>query len=159
MLVTPLQLATATAVIGNRGVWQIPRLIYAHDNVPDIIPHGDIPDIQLKNPNDWDRMTVAMEKVIADPHGTAHRLYHKDHVRIAGKTGTAQVVGIKQNEKYDSAALKERYRDHALFIAFAPADKPRIAVAVVIENGESAARTAGPIAKSIIQEYLGGSEG
>ena len=78
---------------------------------------------------------------------------------IAGKTGTAQVVGIKQDEEYDSESLRERWRDHALFIAFAPVEKPEIAIAVVIENGESAGRTAGPIAQSIINEYLGGAEG
>ncbi len=159
MLVTPLQLATATAVMGNRGVWQIPRLIYAHNNTPDIIPHGDIPDFQLKNPRDWDRMTVAMERVISDVHGTAHRLRAQNRFNIAGKTGTAQVVSIAQDAEYDSEALKERLRDHALFIAYAPAEQPRIAIAVVIENGESAARTAGPIAQRIINEYLGGSEG
>ena len=159
MLVTPLQLATATAVLGNKGTWQIPRLIYAHNNTPDVIPHGDIPDFQLKNSRDWDRMTVAMEKVITDVHGTAHRLNQRKRFSIAGKTGTAQVVSIAQDAEYDSEALKERLRDHALFIAYAPAEQPKIAVAVVIENGESAARTAGPIAQSIIYEYLGGSEG
>lgn len=159
MLVTPLQLATATAVLGNRGQWQIPRLIYARNNQPVDVAHGDIPDIQLKAPRDWERMTVAMEKVITDLRGTAHRLHQRRTYSMAAKTGTAQVVGIKQDEEYDSEALKERLRDHALFIAYAPADKPKIAVAVVIENGESAARTAGPVAQSIIYEYLGGAEG
>lgn len=159
MLTTPLQLATATAVLANRGKWQIPRLLHAHNDRPDDIPHGDIADIQLKNPADWDRMFVAMQKVITDNHGTAHRLLRNSPYPIASKTGTAQVVGISQDGKYDSEALKERLRDHALFIAFAPIDKPKIAVAVVIENGESAARTAGPIAQALINEYLGGSEG
>ena len=159
MLVTPLQLATATAVLANHGEWKIPRLIYAHNDQVDEIEHGDIPDIQLKNPKDWERMSAAMAKVISDPRGTAHRLINRMEYPIAAKTGTAQVVGIKQDEEYDSQALRERLRDHALFIAFAPVDKPEIAVAVVIENGESAGRTAGPIAQSIINEYLGGSEG
>lgn len=159
MLATPLQLATATAVLANRGKWVTPRLIYAHNDELDTIPHPDIPDIKLQNEQHWDRMFRAMEKVISSPRGTARRLRARLKYPIAGKSGTAQVVGIKQNEEYDSEALQERLRDHALFIAFAPVEKPEIAIAVVIENGESAGRTAGPIAQSIINEYLGGAEG
>lgn len=159
MLTTPLQLATATAVLANKGRWQIPRLIYSHNHIPDVVERGDIPDIELKRPQNWQLMTQAMEKVITDPHGTAHRLNHGRRYAIASKTGTAQVVGIKQDGVYDSEALKERLRDHAIFIAYAPADNPQIAIAVVIENGESAGRTAGPVALSIINEYLEGSEG
>ena len=159
MLATPLQLATATAVLANRGKWVTPRLIYAHNDELDSIPHPDIPDIKLQNEQHWDRMFRAMEKVISSPWGTARRLRSNLKYPIAGKSGTAQVVGIKQNEEYDSEALQERLRDHALFIAFAPVEKPEIAIAVVIENGESAGRTAGPIAQSIINEYLGGAEG
>ncbi|MFC3680382.1 penicillin-binding protein 2 [Bacterioplanoides pacificum] len=159
MLATPLQLATATAVLANRGKWVTPRLIYAHNNELDTVPHPDIPDIKLQNEQHWDRMFRAMEKVISSPWGTARRLRARLKYPIAGKSGTAQVVGIKQNEEYDSEALQERLRDHALFIAFAPVEKPEIAIAVVIENGESAGRTAGPIAQSIINEYLGGAEG
>lgn len=157
-LVTPLQLATATAVLANQGRWQIPRLLYQHDGVDDVIAHGDIPDIALKNPNNWKHMTNAMEKVISDLRGTAHSLNYKKSYNIAAKTGTAQVVGISQEGKYDSEALLERQRDHALFIAYAPAEAPKIAIAVVIENGESANRTAGPIAKSVINAYLDSRE-
>ncbi|MEN9465672.1 MAG: penicillin-binding protein 2 [Pseudomonadota bacterium] len=159
MLVTPLQMATATAVLASNGKWQIPRLIAAHNEAPALLPHGDIPDIVLKDPNNWTAMHNAMGKVISDPRGTAHRLNQNKTFNIAGKTGTAQVVGIAQDAKYDSASLRERLRDHALFIAFAPVEKPKIAIAVIIENGESATRTAAPIAKAIIDEYLGGSEG
>ncbi len=159
MLATPMQMATATAVLANRGVWKVPRLIYAHNDTIDEIPHGDIPDIKLKDPANWDRMYHAMQEVITGLHGTARRLLPNLQYPLAGKTGTAQVVGIKQDEEYDSEALRERLRDHALFIAFAPVEKPEIAIAVVIENGESAGRTAGPIAQSIINEYLGGAEG
>ncbi|MFP6845251.1 MAG: penicillin-binding protein 2 [Thalassolituus sp.] len=159
MLTTPLQLATATAVLANRGKWQIPRLIYAHNEVEDVIEHGDIPDIQLRNPDNWNRMFNAMANVISGQHGTARRLLSNMQFPMAAKTGTAQVVGIKQDEEYDSEALRERLRDHALFIAFAPVDNPQIAIAVIVENGESAGKTAGPIAQSIINEYLGGAEG
>lgn len=158
-LVTPLQLATATAVLANHGRWQIPRLLAAHDNTLDDIAHGALADIQLKDPKNWERMSQAMEKVISSPHGTAYRLKSASEFTIAAKTGTAQVVGISQTGKYDSEALKERQRDHALFIAFAPAKKPQIAIAVIVENGESAGRTAGPIAQRIINEYLSRQEG
>ncbi len=159
MLATPLQMATATAVMANRGKWAIPRMIAARDNVPEAIPHGDIPDIVLNDPKNWDKMFESMRKVISSPHGTARGLQKKLHYPIAGKTGTAQVVGIKQNEEYDSQALRERLRDHALFIAFAPVDDPQIAMAVVVENGESSGRTAAPIAQALINQYLGGGEG
>ena len=159
MLATPLQLATATAVMANRGKWVIPRLIAAHDDIPEDVPHGDIPDIQLNDSENWDKMFEAMRKVITGHNGTARSLQAQLDYPIAGKTGTAQVVGIKQNEKYDSAALKERLRDHALFIAFAPIDDPQIALAVIVENGESAGRTAAPIAQTLINFYLGGAQG
>lgn len=153
-LTTPLQLATATAVLANKGKWQVPRLIYKHDDQQDIIEHGEIADIILKDPENWERMNLAMEKVVSSLRGTAHRLHDRHSYSIAAKTGTAQVVSISQEGKYDSEALQERLRDHALFIAFAPADAPKIAIAVVIENGESAGRTAGPIAKRIMDTYL-----
>ena len=104
-------------------------------------------------------MFESMRKVISGHNGTARGLQARLEFPIAGKTGTAQVVGIKQNEKYDSAALKERLRDHALFIAFAPVDDPQIALAVIVENGESAGRTAAPIAQTLINFYLGGAQG
>ena len=159
MLATPLQLATATAVMANRGKWVVPRLIAAHNDVPEDVPHGDIPDIQLNDDDNWDKMFESMRKVISGHNGTARGLQARLEFPIAGKTGTAQVVGIKQNEKYDSAALKERLRDHALFIAFAPVDDPQIALAVIVENGESAGRTAAPIAQTLINFYLGGAQG
>lgn len=73
---------------------------------------------------------------------------------MAGKTGTAQVIGIKQDEKYNAALIKLQQRDHALFIAFAPVENPQIAVAVVVENGEHGSSSAAPIAKAVIDQYL-----
>jgi penicillin-binding protein 2 len=102
-------------------------------------------------------MFKAMEGVITHRNGTAHVLNRNLPYRMAGKSGTAQVVGIKQNEVYKSDELAERNRDHALFIAFAPVDDPQIAVAVIVENGESASRTAGPVAKAVMDTYLLGN--
>lgn len=159
MSVTPLQLATATAVLANRGRWQVPRLLAAENDERVVLEHGDIPDIVLKDPGDWDRMFQSMKEVITGRHGTARSLLRNLQFPIAGKTGTAQVVGIEQDAEYDSEALQERLRDHAWFMAFAPIDKPQIAIAVIVENGESSGRTAAPIAQSLINQYLGGAEG
>jgi penicillin-binding protein 2 len=78
--------------------------------------------------------------------------------RFAGKTGTAQVVALKQNEKYDERRVQERHRDHALFIAYAPADAPTIALAVLVENGGHGASAAAPIARTVLDFYLLGKE-
>jgi penicillin-binding protein 2 len=92
--------------------------------------------------------------VTNDWNGTARRLQVGAPYKIAGKSGTAQVFGIKQDEKYKESEVAERLRDHGLFIAFAPADDPTIAVAVVVENGRSGSGTAGPIARKVIDAYL-----
>lgn len=154
MLVTPLQLATATAIMAKRGHVHPPHLLYS-----DAEPVETSQPIQLNDPKHWDRMFHAMGKVITGKHGTARILQRHLRFPVAGKTGTAQVVGIKQNEEYDSGALMERLRDHALFTAFSPIRHPKIAITVVVENGESASATAAPIAQAIINEYLEGAEG
>ena len=159
MLATPFQLAQATAVLANKGKWLRPR--YAN-KVGDYTfsPLGieRHTDITLRNYSDWDYMFSAMEGVITHRNGTARVLQKNLHYRMAGKSGTAQVVSIKQNEVYKSDELAERNRDHALFIAFAPIEDPQIAVAVIVENGESAGRTAGPVAKAVMDAYLLGNK-
>jgi len=153
MLATPLQLATATSVYAARGEWHRAKLVQFIDGVP--VQETTKPDnIVLKNPANWDEMDRAMEGVITHYQGTARGLKHNLNYSMAAKTGTAQVVGIKQNEEYDSEALLERQRDHALFVSFAPVDNPKIAVAAVVENGESAGKAAGPIAKKVTDRYL-----
>jgi penicillin-binding protein 2 len=88
------------------------------------------------------------------PGGTAVLVGAGAPYGVAAKTGTAQVIGIKQNEKYDESKIDERHRDHALFIAFAPLDAPKIAVAVIVENGSHGGSTAGPIARKVMDYYL-----
>jgi penicillin-binding protein 2 len=92
------------------------------------------------------------------PGGTAAVAGMGAQYRIAGKTGTAQVIGIKQNEKYDERRINERHRDHALFIAYAPADAPTIAVAVLVENGGHGSSSAAPVARKVMDFYLLGTE-
>ena len=96
-----------------------------------------------------------MHDVLQGPRGTARAVGMGAPYEMAGKSGTAQVVSIAQDEEYEEADLEERQRDHALFIAFAPFDKPRIAVALIVENGESGSGVAAPIARSVMDAYLG----
>ena len=159
MLTTPMQLATATAMLAGKGKWHTPRLMDTLAGESSIVDNKALEDVILKDPKDWDKMFKAMKAVVTGPRGTARALRRNLNYTMAAKTGTAQVVSIAQNEEYDSEALAERNRDHALFVAFAPVENPTIAIAVIVENGESAGRTAGPIAKAVMQEYLLGAEG
>jgi penicillin-binding protein 2 len=153
MLATPLQLAQTAALVANRGVWRKPRmLMHAEGDPPD--ESGTPEDIQLRNPSDWDFIIASMEDVMHADHGTARASGANSPYRMAGKTGTAQVVAIAQGEKYDSKALQERHRDHALFVGFAPVENPRIAVAVMVENGESGGRVAAPVARQLFDAWL-----
>ena len=153
MLTTPLQLAHSTALIANRGVWKRPRMLMDADGVvPD--EEGAPPDVVLKNPGDWDFIIKTMEDVMHGERGTSRAAAAGASYRMAGKTGTAQVVAIAQGARYDSEALKERHRDHALFVGFAPVDDPKIAVAVMVENGESGGRVAAPVARALFDAWL-----
>lgn len=169
LLATPLQLATATAVIANRGRWVQPRMlkgVYQADEQTGFtttdLGHDygrDKPDdVKLKHPEYWDNIIQGMVDVVHGPRGTARRSAQGAKYRFAGKTGTAQVVGIKQDEEYDAEKLAERLRDHALFVAFAPVENPQIAVAVIVENGGGGSTTAAPIARKVMDAYLVGEE-
>lgn len=138
--VTPLQLATATAVLANRGEWVKPRLArrIGDEEVPVELPETP-PDVELGNEAWWDSVYSGMEKVVSGREGTARRIGRDLEYRMAGKSGTAQVFSLGQNEKYNADELKERLRDHALFMAFAPVEAPEIAVAVIVENAGAAA--------------------
>ncbi|WP_419533312.1 penicillin-binding protein 2 [Endozoicomonas sp.] len=154
MLATPLQLAESTALIANRGKYVQPRLV--KENIPDIqgefwgddIKIGRTPEADAKN---WELIIKAMEDVIHSPRGTANwRIGRGLKYRMAGKTGTAQVVSIAQGEEYDAEKLKEFERDHSLFVAFAPVDDPQIAVAVILENSNGASN----VARKVMDSYL-----
>ena len=153
MLTSPLQLAQSIALVANRGVWKRPRLLKDAEGMPP--EEKDTPDnIQLRNDDDWNFITSALEDVMHGERGTSRAAALNAPYRMAGKTGTAQVVAIAQGEKYDSAALRERHRDHALFVGFAPVEAPRIAVAVMVENGESGGRVAAPVARALFDAWL-----
>lgn len=162
MLATPLQLAQATALLANKGKWHRPRLLMKADGMtPEQLMASGLlearpapPDIQLKDPHNWDLVSSDMQQVVHGARGTAHKVGATARYRIAGKSGTAQVVAIRQGEKYDRNKLQERHRDHALFVAFAPAENPQIAVAVMVENGESGSGVAAPVAKQVMDAWL-----
>ncbi|MDX1467408.1 MAG: penicillin-binding protein 2, partial [Halomonas sp.] len=153
--VTPLQLATATAVLANRGEWVKPRLAarIGEQQVPIDLPDTP-PDIELGNEAWWDSVFSGMEKVVSGREGTARRIGGDLEYRMAGKSGTAQVFSLGQNEKYNAGELKERLRDHALFMAFAPVEAPEIAVAVIVENAGGGSTHAAHLAKAMTDAWL-----
>lgn len=159
MLATPLQLASAAGAIATRGQRFRPRLVAAvEDSLTGerrTIPPEPVARIDISNDFYWDNIIEAMHDVMQGPQGTARAVGMGAPYQMAGKSGTAQVVSIGQDEEYDEEELEERQRDHALFISFAPLDNPRIAVALIVENGSSGSGTAAPIARAITDAYLG----
>jgi penicillin-binding protein 2 len=158
VLATPLQLAAAVATLANDGVLVRPRLLKAVQDAQ-TQEKAEVPANAGEgagfSPENLKRIRDAMVDVTR-PGGTAARVGAGASYSIAAKTGTAQVIAMKQNEKYDESKVKERFRDHALFIAYAPADNPRIAMAILVENGGHGGSTAGPIAREVLDYYLVG---
>ena len=155
-LVTPLQLAAATATLANGGIAYKPHLVREVRNSSTNVTHKleNPPETDVKiDPAHFDLVRRAMVAV-TQPGGTAVSASAGATYAIAGKTGTAQVVGMKQGEKYDASKISERNRDHAWFISFAPAEQPRIAVVVLAENGGHGGGTAAPIARKVLDYYL-----
>ena len=151
MLATPMQLAVMTATIANRGVRYRPQFI---QKIGDQVHEPIVDEIFETKPEYWDAIIGGMEEVMHGARGTARRVSERSEYRMAGKSGTAQVVAIAQNAKYNSALLKERHRDHALFVAFAPVEAPQIAVAVMLENAEGGSSQAAPVARAMMDAHL-----
>lgn len=160
-LATPLQLASVTATLAHQGQAMVPRLVRgitgsggdeAYEAVPPTV--GDT--VTKQHQPHWDHVIHSMERVVHSPRGTARRLDNLGFT-VAGKTGTAQVFGIAQDAEYNADEIAKKLRDHALFVGFAPADDPRIAVAVIVENGGGGGAVAAPIAGAVMRAYLEGS--
>jgi len=156
MTSTPLQLAHMTAILATRGRNFRPRLVRAirdpeTQTITPVAPQA-LPAAAAGAAADWDRVVDGMLAVMRG--GTASRAAAGAPYTIAGKTGTAQVFSVAQNARYNEAAIDERLRDHAWFVAFAPAEAPKIALAVIVENGRSGSGTAAPIARAIMDAYL-----
>jgi penicillin-binding protein 2 len=158
MAATPLQLAHAIAAVAMRGQRFAPRLVRgvrdARTGEIRELPPRALPPVQVADPAYWDVIIGGMVGVTNDPWGTARRSQQGAPYKIAGKTGTAQVFSIGQQERYNERDIAERLRDHALFVAFAPAEDPKLAIAVLVENGRSGSGTAAPIARRILDAYL-----
>lgn len=159
MLATPLQLANAAAAVATRGIRYRPHLVAAIEDPLSgqrtIIPPERLADVDIDNEAHWQAVIDGMHAVMQGPRGTARATGLNAPYQMAGKSGTAQVFSLSQDEEYKEEDVEERLRDHALFISFAPVDNPRIAVAVVIENGSSGSRVGAPIARAIMDKYLG----
>lgn len=147
---TPLQLANATAIMANKGKRFVPHLLKSiKDSTAKInSPVDEMAPIELKNPKNWDIINDAMRD-------TAHKKRFKDATYTAAmKTGTAQVINVAADEKYDADNIDEHLRDNALVIAYAPFENPKIVLAVVLENAGWGGANAGPVARALLDEYM-----
>ena len=152
MLTTPLQLAVMTARIASRGNLIQPQIVKAIDGVKNpALKVAERPNISDEY---WDYIHDSMRDVVHSTKGTARGINKHLTYTMAGKTGTAQVISINANEEYDRSKISERQWDHALFVAFAPVENPKIAIAIIVENGEHGSSVAAPIAKTVIDAYF-----
>lgn len=157
-LVTPIQLATAIASIANRGPRPQPRLGISLENPETrVVTPLEMPAPAISGPytpEQYDIMIHNLTDVVHGPGGTARGIGWNAPYKIAGKTGTAQVTGVAQGQSYSESRTAENLRDHALFVAFAPVEDPKIAVAVIVENGGHGGSAAAPIARKLMDLYL-----
>ena len=154
LLVTPLQLAVATATLANHGKHIRPRLVAAIGDTDSPLPNAPQHKINIYSAKHWDIIIRSMHDVVHGARGTARGSGKNAPYTFAGKTGTAQIIGVDQDEKYDKETTPKHLQDHALFIAFAPLESPTIALAVIVENGGSGSATAAPIARKLLDRYL-----
>ncbi len=144
MLSTILQLADMTSTLATSGVRHVPWLVAGDRQAP--------PRLDLSDDGYWQRAREAMRSVVGHERGTAHKI--EAPYPIAGKTGTAQVFSVAQDEEYDAEELERRLHDHALFVGFAPYDDPELSVAVLAEHGGSGSGTAAPIARQVMDFWF-----
>jgi len=158
MLATPLQLAYSTAIVAAKGARFRPHLLAAYNDPvtgeetvldPDPLSH-----LEYGDDYSWQKVHESMIAVMHGPTGTARRSADDATYRFAGKTGTAQVFSIGQEEEYDAEEVEERLRHHALFVAFAPAENPELALGIIVENGGGGSSTAAPLARLIFDQYF-----
>jgi penicillin-binding protein 2 len=159
LLVTPLQLAAATAALAEHGKRFRPRILGAIGNpITGKVIEADpqpLPPVTLHDPHRWNAITADMVNVVDSIHGTAHKISHGLDYSVAGKTGTAQVYSIDPKDRLaDGSKIPKSLWDHALFIAFAPAENPRIALAIIVEHGGHGGSTASPIARAMLDAYF-----
>ena len=153
---TPIQIANATNILVNKGVNHPPHLAQVAKKEDDVtqINNEDKPPVVLNNPDNWRIAIDAMHNTVTKVTGTAHKAFKGVNYDPAGKTGTAQVVSIAQGEKYDAESLKERQRDNAIYVGFAPYNNPQIVVSIVVENNGGGSTVGAPIARQLMDYYF-----
>ena len=164
--VTPLQLTQALTTLVNHGKRKVPHLLKStkepsrDPNVEEEVIYEEQPPLVLKNDKHWDLILNAMHRTVQEVGATAHTPFKGAKYDASGKTGSAQVARIKQDEKYDAKTTQENQRDNAMFIAFAPYNAPEIVVSVAIENVSKGGggTNAGPVARQIMDQYFGNRE-
>ncbi len=158
MLATPLQLTHFTATLATRGKRFKPRLVTAFRDPLSgqitEIPAQELAPVELADDRYWDDIHRAMGAVMNTPRGTGWAAALGAGYKIAGKSGSAQVFSVGQEEEYDEEEIDERLRDHALFVAFAPMENPQIAISVLVENGGSGGRAAGPVVRRVFDAWF-----
>jgi penicillin-binding protein 2 len=152
---TILQLAQATAVLANGGTVMRPHVVRSIHDPRDDSRTPTVPKESYRIPLKPEHVALVKQGMVeVNRVGTGRIAFAGAEYVSAGKTGTAQVIGIKQGEKYDAKKIAERFRDHSLFMAFAPVDEPRVALAVIVENGGFGAQAAAPIARKVFDYVL-----
>lgn len=153
---TPLQVAKATAVLVNNGKVNTPHLMKSVEGAT-VEPYEDpliYPDITEPKASYWEAAKRGMYNVVNSPSGTGRKAFADANYRVAGKSGTAQVFSLKENEKYNAAGLKKELHDHAWFTAFAPYENPKLIVTVILENAGGGSSNAAPLVRKIMDYYL-----
>ena len=157
-LTTPLQLAHSVSILANRGKIFPPRMVRSFQEPDNNEMHEltakSTGQVVIKNQNHWEFIIKSMIDVANSPQGTAWTASHTAKYLIAGKTGTAQVFSLKEDEKYDASKIAAKLRDHALFVSFAPANEPSIAIALIVENAGGGGANAAPIARKVMDIYF-----
>ncbi len=155
---TPLQLAHAVGIVAMKGIRMRPHVLRGvrlSRNLPEkLVSAQQLPSVAVTNPRYWDDIIKAMVHVVHGPGGTAGRSGRGAKYKFGGKTGTAQVFTVAQNKTYNASRLAKKLHDHSLFVAFAPADNPEIALAVIVENAGGGSKVAAPLARKLLDSYF-----
>lgn len=153
---TPMQIANALNILVNKGVNRPPHLVQVAKQEDQVVQinNEEKPPVILKDPKHWQIALDAMHNTVSKVTGTAHKAFRGVSYDPAGKTGTAQLVSIAQGERYDAKSLKERHRDNAIYVGFAPYDDPQIVVSIVVENTGGGSTVGAPIARQLMDYYF-----
>ncbi|MCK5896369.1 MAG: penicillin-binding protein 2 [Cocleimonas sp.] len=155
---TPLQLAHAVSTVAMSGTRMRPHVlrgVRVSRNLPEtLVATQQLPSVTVRNTRYWNSIIKAMVHVVHGPGGTAARSGRGAKYKFGGKTGTAQVFSVAQNKSYNASKLKKELHDHSLFVAFAPADNPTIAIATIVENAGGGSKVAAPLTRKLLDAYF-----